>query len=146
MELVVKRFEELSTSELYEILKARFAVFVVEQKCLYQDLDDKDLHAYHVFLRDENTVQAYLRVIDKGFAFPEVTIGRVLTMKRRCGLGSKIVASGIQVAKERMKADKIKIAAQLYVKTLYEKAGFQQTSDEFLECDIPHIQMTLTII
>lgn len=145
MELVIKRFEELSTIELYEVIKARLAVFVVEQHCLDQDLDDKDLHAYHVFLRDTSGVKAYLRVIDKGVAFPEVTIGRVLTTKRKCGLGDKIIAHGIQVAKEQMHADKIRIAAQVYVKKMYEKAGFQQVSDEFLECDIPHIEMLLTL-
>mgnify|MGYP000956873338 FL=1 len=145
MDLVIKQFEELSTDELYEILKARVAVFVVEQNCAYQEIDNKDRYSYHVFLKDDTGIKAYLRVIDKGVSFEEVSIGRVLTLKRGCGLGSKILAEGIKAAKERMNADRIKIEAQTYAKGFYAKAGFKQVSEEFLEDGIPHIQMVLEL-
>ena len=143
MDLVVKRFEELSVEELYEILRVRVAVFVVEQHCAYQEIDGKDKSSYHVFLRDDTGIQAYLRVIDKGVSFEEVSIGRVLTVKRGCGLGGWILSEGIRVAKEEMRADRIRIEAQSYAKGFYEKAGFRQVSEEFLEDGIPHIQMVL---
>nr|WP_312579219.1 GNAT family N-acetyltransferase [Sedimentibacter sp.] len=145
MDLVVKRFEELSVEELYKILQVRVKVFVMEQNCVYQEIDDKDQHAYHVFLKDDRGIKAYLRVIDKGVSFEEIAIGRVLTLERGCGLGNRILFEGIKVAKERMNADIIKIEAQSYAKEFYEKAGFKQVSEEFLEDGIPHIQMILNI-
>ncbi|PYG87005.1 ElaA protein [Ruminiclostridium sufflavum DSM 19573] len=143
MYLTIKRFEELSIEELYEILQIRVKVFVVEQNCPYQELDYKDQFSYHVILKDEQGIKAYLRVVDKGVSFEEVSIGRVLTADRGCGLGSRILSEGIKVAKEKMNADKIKIEAQSYAKGFYEKAGFRQVSDEFLEDGIQHILMVL---
>jgi Predicted acyltransferase len=145
MDLVVKRFEELSVEEIYKILQVRVEVFVVEQNCVYQEIDDKDKYSYHVFLKDDTGIKAYLRVIDKGVSFEDVSIGRVLTLKRGCGLGNLILFEGIKVAKEKMNADRIKIEAQSYAKEFYEKAGFKQVSEEFLEDGIPHIQMVLEI-
>lgn len=143
VELVVKRFEELSIEELYDILKIRVEVFVVEQQCIYQELDEKDKQSYHVFYKENGKIQAYLRVIDKGVSFDEVSIGRVISVKRRCGIGSKLLAQGIKVAKERMNATSIRIEAQTYARKLYEKQGFIQVSEEFLEDGIPHIEMLL---
>lgn len=145
MDLVVKKFEELSVEEIYEILKARVNVFVVEQNCPYKEIDDKDKYSYHVFLKDDTGIQAYLRVIEKGISFEEVSIGRVLTIKRGCGLGKTILLEGIKVAKEKFNADRIKIEAQCYAKEFYEKVGFKQVSEEFLEDGIPHIQMVLEL-
>lgn len=145
MDLIVKRFEKLSMEEMYEILKVRAQVFVVEQNCVYQDIDDKDKYAYHVYLKDDTGIQAYLRVIDKGVSFEEVSIGRVLTIKRGCGLGKRIMLEGIKVAREKMNTDRIRIEAQSYVKALYEKLGFKQVSEEFLEDGIPHVEMVLTL-
>ena len=138
MELFVKHFSELSAQELFEIYKLRVSVFVVEQKCYYQEVDDADKVAYHVWLRDGG-------VLPCGAAFPEVAIGRVLAVKRRCGLGSRIVAAAIDTAKERLHADTITIEAQTYARKLYENFGFRQTSEEFLEDGIPHIQMQFVI-
>lgn len=143
MELVVKHFKALSLEELYEILRVRVAVFVVEQTCVYQDLDEKDQSAYHVFLKDDKGIKAYLRVLDKGVSYEEASIGRVLTVDRGCGLGEKIVTEGIKVAKEKFQADRIRISAQLYAKGFYEKAGFKQVSDEYLEDGIVHVAMVL---
>ena len=114
MELFVKHFSELSAQELFEIYKLRVSVFVVEQKCNYQEVDDADKVAYHVWLRDGGGIQAYARVLPCGAAFPEVAIGRVLAVKRRCGLGSRIVAAAIDTAKERLHADTITIEAQTF--------------------------------
>lgn len=141
MEIIVKKFDELTLVELYEILRLRAEVFVVEQNCPYQDLDNIDQEAYHVYLREEGKILAYLRVIEKGKRLDEVSIGRVISLKRRCGLGSEIMRAGIAVAIEKFYAKKIKIGAQLYAKPFYEGVGFRQISDEYLEDGIPHIYM-----
>lgn len=141
MELFVKHFSELTAQELYEIYKLRVSVFVVEQKCCYQEVDDADKDAYHVWLRDEDGIEAYARVLPRG----AVSIGRVIAVKRRCGLGKQIVAAAIGTAKEKLRADRITIEAQTYVKKLYEDFGFRQTSEEFLEDGIPHVQMQLDL-
>lgn len=141
MELVIKHFKELSLEELVDIYKLRVSVFVVEQKCPYQEIDDADKVAYHLWLQDENGIQAYARALPQGTTFPSAAIGRVIAVKRRCGLGSKIVEAAVQTAKEKFHADKITIEAQVYARGLYEKAGFVQTSEPFLEDGIPHIQM-----
>lgn len=141
METVVKKFSELTLDELYEILRIRAEVFVVEQNCVYQDLDDIDQEAYHIYLKENGKMIAYLRVIDKDKRLDEVSIGRVISLKRRCGVGSEIMRAGILVAQEKFQAKKIKIGAQLYAKPFYEQAGFKQISGEYLEDGIPHIYM-----
>lgn len=145
MKLIIKHFSELSTEELFEIYKLRISVFVVEQHCPYQEIDDADRVAYHLWLKDENGIQAYARVLPQGTTFSETSIGRVIAVKRRHGLGSKIIESAIKVAQSKFFADKITIEAQAYARTLYEKVGFKQTSEEFLEDGIPHIQMQLKL-
>lgn len=145
MKLYIKKFEELTGTELYEILKLRSNVFVVEQNCVYQDLDNKDQGAWHVYLTDEDGIQAYLRVLDRGVSFEDVSIGRVISMKRRCGLGTRILREGIRVAREKFAAQRITIEAQAYARGLYEKLGFVQNSEEFLEDGIPHIRMALSL-
>ena len=144
METVVKRFNELTVEELYEILKLRSKVFVVDQNCIYQDLDDIDKQAYHVYLKDGENIVAYLRVIDKNKRLDEVSIGRVISLRRRQGLGSKLMKVGLQVAKEAFGASVVKIGAQCYAKPFYERAGFRQISEEYLEDGIPHIYMLCT--
>ena len=144
METVIKHYNELSADELYEILKLRVNVFVVEQNCPYNELDDKDKNAYHVYMRDENGIFAYLRVLDKGVSYEDVSIGRVISTRRRQGIGTLILKEGIRVAIDKFCADRITISAQLYAKGLYEGVGFVQTSDEYLEDDIPHARMELS--
>ena len=143
MKLFCKDFAELTADELYCILALRVRVFVVEQSCPYLEVDGRDRRACHVWLEDEDGIQAYLRVLDRGVSFPEVSLGRVLAVKRRQGLGTRIVEEGIRVAKEHFGADIITIEAQTYVRKLYENLGFCQTSEEFLDEGIPHIQMQL---
>lgn len=145
METIVKSFTELSVEELYEILKLRADVFVIEQNCIYPDIDDKDRHSLHVFLKEQEEISAYLRVIEKGVSFDEVSIGRVVAKYRRKGLGTQVLKAGIQAAQKYYRAHKIIIEAQTYAKEFYEKQGFVQISDEFLEDGIPHIQMMLLL-
>jgi len=145
MQLYRKRFHELTTDELYRILKLRVSVFVVEQNCPYMELDDLDRNSIHVWMEDEGGIQAYLRVMDKGVENEYASIGRVIAVKRRCGLGTKILSEGINAAKEGFHADSIYLEAQVYAKALYEKQGFRQISDVFLLDGIPHIKMLMDV-
>lgn len=141
MELTVKHFSQLTRDELFAIYKLRVAVFVVEQQCAYPEVDDADKTAYHLWLSDAGGIQAYLRVLPPHTTFDTASIGRVIAVKRRQGLGGRIVAEGIRAAREKFGAEAITIEAQTYARNLYEKAGFVQSSEEFLEDGIPHIQM-----
>lgn len=141
MEVIVKHFSELTTAELYAILQVRVSVFIVEQQCPYPEIDDKDQDAYHVFTCSNGKISAYLRVLKPGVSFPEASLGRVLTKERKSGLGKVIMERGIQVAREQFMAREIRIEAQSYAKGFYERFGFRQVSDEFLEDGIPHIEM-----
>ena len=141
MQLFIKQFKELSLDELYDILTARAEVFVVEQNCAYQDMDGLDKDAYHVFYKENGKIVAYLRVIDKDKRLDEVSIGRVICLKRRQGIGSALMSEGLRVAKEKFGAEKVKVGAQLYAKPFYEGVGFKQVSGEYLEDGIPHIYM-----
>ena len=143
MKLIVKHFSELTAEELFAVYKLRVSVFVVEQNCPYQEVDEADRSAYHIWLEDEDGIEAYARVLPAGAVFETVSLGRVIAVKRRCGLGSRIVSAAVRTAKEKFGADKITIEAQTYARSLYEKQGFRQTSDEFLEDGIPHIRMEL---
>ena len=143
MESCVKHFTELTAEELFRIYKLRVSVFVVEQKCAYQEVDDIDTHSYHMWLQDENGIQAYMRILPKDGN--EVSFGRVIAVKRHCGLGSEIVNSAVKFSKEKLNANRITLDAQTYARKLYENIGFVQTGDEFSEDNIPHIPMTLEI-
>ena len=118
---------------------------MVEQKCAYQEVDDMDREAYHLWFEDDDGIEAYLRLMPAGVARAEVSLGRVIAVKRRCGLGTKIVAEGIRFAKEKLGASEIVIEAQTYVKKMYESLGFRAESEEFLEDGIPHIRMRLKL-
>lgn len=145
MQTYIKRFDQLSTHELYQILKLRVDVFVVEQKCPYEEIDNLDYHAIHVYFKEADEIIAYLRILDKGVESEDVAIGRVISAKRRCGIGSKLLSEGIKAAKENFKAEKIYIEAQSYARKFYENLGFEQISEEFLLDDIPHIKMELIV-
>ena len=144
MELIAKPFDRLTARELYEIFKVRMSVFVVEQNCPYQEVDEADRHAYHLALWEKGELVAYLRVVEQNVLRDEVTIGRVLSLRRRKGYASRLLAEGIRVAEEKLNADRIVIEAQTYAMPLYEKAGFVPVSEEFLEDGIPHVRMLRT--
>ena len=118
---------------------------MVEQKCAYQEIDDMDREAYHLWFEDDDGIEAYLRLMPAGVARDEVSLGRVIAVKRRCGLGSKVVAQGIRFAKEKLEASEIVIEAQTYVRKMYESLGFRAESEEFLEDGIHHIRMRLKL-
>ncbi len=141
MTLNIKHYSELTPDELYELLKVRSEVFVVEQNCVYQDLDNKDKHAYHLWYSDDKGIAACLRVLEPGISFDDCSIGRVLTTRRRLGLGTALMKEGIRIASEKYHADHITIEAQVYAREFYEKLGFVKCSEEFLEDGIPHIRM-----
>ena len=145
MQLLVKHFTELSAAELYAILRARQDVFVVEQNCPFPEIDGKDLDAYHLWFEENGEILAYARVLDCGVSFETPAVGRVISIRRREGLGSRILSEGIRIAREKYSAEAIMLEAQVYARKLYEKQGFVQVSEEFLEDGIPHIIMRLEL-
>ena len=143
MELFIRRFEELSAGELYDILQARAAVFVVEQTCPYQDLDGMDRESTHIYYKEDGKIAAYLRV----FRLDDTTakIGRVLTVRRGQGLGLPLLEAGIEVCRKMDGVTSVYIEAQSYAVGFYEKAGFRVVGEEFLEDGIPHKGMRLEL-
>lgn len=137
-----KYFDELSTKELYEILRARAEIFVVEQNCVYQDLDGIDYESLHVFAEEGGKVTAYLRAFYKDK--DTVQMGRVLTLRHGEGLGGKLLREGVAQIRARMQPAKICIDAQCYATGFYEREGFRICSEEFLEDGIPHVKMVLS--
>lgn len=141
MELVVKKFGELNIHELYEILRVRQDVFVVEQECAYPDIDGVDQDAVHAFLCDETGIKAYLRVFSKDENTAQ--IGRMLTTQRDSGFGGDLLKEGIQIARNILNKEAIYIEAQTYAIGFYAREGFRVVSEEFLEDGIPHVKMIL---
>ena len=129
-----KSFQELTTDELYELLRVRSEVFVVEQNCVYQDLDGDD----------QQSIVALARVCPAGTHMEQVSIGRVITTERGKGYGKQIILHAIDAAVEHFGATHIDIEAQEYAKGFYESVGFKQSSDTFMLDGIPHIRMTWT--
>jgi len=146
MDLVLhkKLFRELTVDELYELLRVRAEVFVVEQDCVYQDLDGDDQVSVHLWLTDGDKVVALCRVCPAGTHMEEVSIGRVITTERGKGYGKRIMLEGIKVAQEHFNAKRIDIEAQEYARGFYEQVGFRQSSEPFMLDGIPHIRMTWT--
>ncbi len=145
MKWLCKKFDELSARELYDILKLRSEVFVVEQKCIYLDADDKDLHALHLFTYYGNTIVAYARLLQPGVSYKEASIGRVLSSPdhRKNGYGILLMRKAISLTKKNYKTKQIRIGAQLYLKLFYESFAFTQTGEVYDEDGIPHIEMLL---
>jgi len=143
MNFITKSFSELTTSELYKILQLRSEVFVVEQDCVYQDLDFKDQTALHVFGVKKDTIIAYTRIFKAGDYFDKASIGRVVVAdtERKLGLGHDIMKASIETIKFHFKEDEITVSAQKYLKNFYESHNFIQIGVEYLEDGIPHIRM-----
>lgn len=141
--ITVKTFEELSINELYDILQLRSEVFVVEQNCVYQDLDGKDSKAIHVMGMKNETLVAYTRIFGPGDYFKEASIGRVVvkSSERKDGYGADIMKASIGAVKEYFETTTIHISAQTYLKSFYNSLGFEQVGDGYLEDGIPHIGM-----
>lgn len=147
MEIEIKTFEELSSQELYKILRLRSEVFVVEQDCVYQDIDNKDQRALHVLGMEEGILVAYARCFEPGIYFDEAAIGRILVREnyRKMGYGHEITKAAIKAVKSKFKADKIKISAQTYLVIFYESHGFKTVGDRYLEDGIPHVAMVRSL-
>ena len=143
MKIVLKHFHELTIQELYNILQLRSEVFVVEQNCIYQDIDGKDQKAVHIFIKENKDVLAYSRVFNEGEYFENPSIGRVVVKKEKRGteLGKKIMVEGAKYIKETFTNKKIEISAQKYLKDFYTELGYEFTGNEYLEDGIPHIRM-----
>ena len=143
---ICKPFNELTPLELYEILRLRSEVFVVEQNCVFLDMDNKDQLAYHLMGYFNNKLVASTRLLAKDTAYKLMSIGRVVTSQkyRGTGAGKFLMEESINRCYELFGKDDIKIGAQLYLKKFYESFGFQQSSEMYLEDDIEHIEMIKT--
>jgi len=139
----IKTFETLSVNELYDILRLRSEIFVVEQNCVYLDLDGKDKKALHLFGEFEGKIVAYSRLFKPGISFENASIGRVVVDAnyRDKKWGHDLMREAISGIQSHFGESKITIGAQLYLKKFYESHGFVQTSEMYLEDDIPHIEM-----
>jgi len=138
------KFEDIPSHTLYEILKLRQEVFIVEQDCPYLDADGKDYEAYHVIVTKQNEIVAYTRILKKGISYDEYSaIGRVINKKnvRGKGVGKLLMEYSIQKTFELYPRDSIKISAQTYLHNFYTNLGFQKVGDGYLEDDIPHQAM-----
>jgi ElaA protein len=134
---------ELSAAELYAVLAARSAVFVVEQNCPYQDADGRDLAAQHVIVWSGAAVAAYLRVLAPRASFAERSIGRIITSQpfRGTGLGRELIARTLARLEADYPGEQVRIGAQARLQAFYESFGFRQVSAVYMEDDIPHIEM-----
>lgn len=146
MDIKIATFKELSREELYDLLQLRAAVFVVEQDCVYQDIDGKDQIALHVLGYSNSDLIAYARVFKPGDYFKEAAIGRVVVAKnnRSGGFGKAIMEAAIKACESQLKTDIISLSAQTYLVRFYNDLGFKSTGQEYLEDGIPHIKMVRT--
>jgi ElaA protein len=138
-----KHFSSLTTQELYTILSLRNEVFVVEQNCVYLDSDNKDVDAWHLCGWKDDVLVAYVRILAPGVSYEEASIGRVLTNPafRKHGYGVELMKVAIEKTLQQFEVEQIKIGAQLYLLNFYSSLGFTQTSEEYMEDGIPHIEM-----
>ncbi|MEO6612218.1 MAG: GNAT family N-acetyltransferase [Chitinophagaceae bacterium] len=138
-----KKFDQLTTVELYAIMQLRNEVFVVEQNCVYQDADNKDLAAYHFTAWQEDKLVAYTRIIPPGIIYKEAAIGRVVTSPsaRNKGLGRELMNNSIHEVYKLFGHGPIRIGAQVYLLAFYSSLGFIQTGDTYLEDGIEHAEM-----
>ena len=145
MKILIKHYTELSTSELYEILALRIAVFVVEQNCPYHETDFKDQAAYHLMIHDNDILVGVSRILPPGLVYNEAAIGRVASLKkmRGKGIGHEIMKASIKFINEKWIQSNIRISAQTYLVKFYEDHGFNLTGKSYLEDDIPHEEMLL---
>lgn len=142
----IKKFQELNKDEIYEILKTRNEVFVIEQRCFYQECDGKDKNAYHLFAEENGKIIAYLRILEKGASYAEISIGRVLVSRdyRQKGLAKQMMLKAIEFIENELKEQSIRISAQEYLIDFYKSLGFEKVSDLYLEDGIPHLEMFYT--
>ena len=143
LKVFTKEFSEITANELYAILQLRSEVFVVEQDCVYQDLDFKDQKALHIIGYKNDKIAAYTRIFKPGDYFEKASIGRVVVAKteRKYGFGHVIIDESIKAIENSYRVKSIKISAQTYLKKFYESHGFSKIGEEYLEDNLPHIAM-----
>jgi len=143
LDIRIKQFKDLSIYELYALLQLRSEIFVVEQDCVYQDLDGKDQFAWHVLAYKNGDLAAYTRIFEPGDYFKEASIGRVVVAKnlRGSGLGHQIMTQSLAFIKDSLKTEIIRISAQTYLKRFYNNLNFFEDGEGYLEDGIPHINM-----
>jgi ElaA protein len=141
----IKKFNELTNNELYDILKLRSEIFVVKQKCIYLDMDDIDKHSFHVYLKDDFNLYSYLRLFNDSSEPDVFKIGRVVSKIENKGFGKEVMNNAINYAKNELKAKKIKLNSQVYAQGFYSSLGFKLTKEEYLLDDIPHVDMELSL-
>lgn len=139
-----KSFDELRNQELYALLQLRQEIFVIEQNCIYQDLDNMDQLAQHLLVYQKKELIAYARIFPPKIAFKEITIGRIISKTHGLGHGSMVVKTAIEKAYEKYGKNPIRIGAQCYATGFYEKFGFKVAGEPYLEDEIPHVEMVLT--
>ncbi len=143
MKIEIKRFKDLSTIELYQLLQLRSEVFVVEQNCIYQDIDGKDDIAWHLLGKKKDGLVAYLRIFERGDYFKNVSIGRVVVAEnaRKRGYAKKIMEAAMAHIFEDLSEKKITLSAQTYLIPFYQELGFESVGEGYLEDGIPHTKM-----
>ena len=143
LDIITKSFNELTTEELYDLLQLRSEVFVVEQDCVYQDVDGKDQKEIHVLGFNANKLVAYTRIFKPGYYFKEASIGRVVVKanERKFKHGSAIMNASIDAIKTHYNETVIRISAQTYLKQFYNNLDFHEVGEGYLEDGIPHINM-----
>lgn len=143
LNIIIKPFNELSTQELYAILQLRSAVFVVEQDCVYQDIDGKDQKAIHILGLKNDKIVAYTRIFKPGDYLEYASIGRVVVAKneRQHKYGYDMMNASIEAIEKEYQENTIQISAQAYLKSFYSNLGFKQIGEAYLEDNIPHIAM-----
>ena len=145
MEFFIEEFNALTAKQLFEIYKLRSEVFIVEQNCAYQDIDDMDASAKHVMLFDKDVLAAYARILPPGISYKEPAIGRVVVKKTFRGkdLGKLLMQQCINQLQDTYTNSEIVISAQSYLLKFYSDLGFKAEGKEYLEDDIPHTKMRL---
>ncbi len=145
---ITKTFYELDTEDLYQILRLRSEVFVVEQDCVYQDLDNKDQNAIHLYYKENDQIVAYTRIFKAGDYYENPCIGRVVVSKKNRGndLGKKIMIDSMEYIKQNIKGEKIELSAQKYLDKFYKDLGFYKIGEDYLEDGIPHQRMIFDLV
>ena len=140
--VIIKTFHELDKEELYKFMQLRIEVFIVEQDCPYQDLDDLDAVGKHLWIEEDGVVLTYLRLNPPGTRFKEPSLGRIVTKEiaRSKGLAEALIVKALEIIDKEYKMN-TRISAQSYLEEYYSKFGFTKCSDEYLEDNIPHIEM-----
>lgn len=143
VEWKIKDFKQLNVEELYGILKLRSEVFIVEKEYIYNDLDEKDINAFHLYCIENNNIIVALRILKKEIEEKGIYIGRIAVDKsyRGLGLGKKSIEKAMKFIEYRYGREVIKVATQLETKDFYKSLGFKEISDLYLEEDIPHVKM-----